>query len=211
LQPETQKGWEFGFNSKVNGLFQPGDSFRFKGDYYTMDVDDYISAACGPMGLVCTYVNNPGTSKVEGVELQGTYDAGYFFAGLSYSHNHTNLASQLDGLGLHSYLPGDVTTITAGLRFFDERLTVGARSYIVSDSQRGDVNVEPGDPLFYKGYTTYDLFTNYKLTDDINVALTVTNLTDVAYTPALSALGTGTAPVETGRGRTFLLTTRANF
>jgi hemoglobin/transferrin/lactoferrin receptor protein len=163
------------------------------------------------MGLVCTYVNNPGTSKVEGVELQGTYDAGYFFAGLSYSHNHTNLPSQLDGLGLHSYLPGDVTTITAGLRFFDKRLTVGARSYIVSDSQRGDVNVGPGDPLFYKGYTTYDFFSNYKLTDDINVALTVTNLTDVAYTPALSALGAGISPVETGRGRTFLLTTRANF
>jgi hemoglobin/transferrin/lactoferrin receptor protein len=217
LQPEKQRGWEFGFNSKIDNLFQPGDSFRFKGDYYTMDVDNYITASCAgvdpalPFLANCFYVNNPGTSKVEGVELQGTYDAGYFFAGLSYSHNHTNLASQLDGLGLHSYLPGDVTTITAGLRFFDERLTVGARSYIVSDSQRGDVNVEPGDPLFYKGYTTYDLFTNYKLTDDINVALTVTNLTDVAYTPALSALGTGTAPVETGRGRTFLLTTRANF
>ena len=70
----------------------------------------------------------------------------------------------------------------------------------------------PGpDYVWVEGYTTYDLFTNYKLTDDINVALTITNLTDVAYTPALSALGTGTSPVETGRGRTFLLTTRANF
>lgn len=216
LQPEKQKGWEFGFNSKMDRIFLPGDSFRFKGDYYTMDVDNYISASCAVVdpifGLVnCFYANNPGTSKVEGVELQGTYDAGYFFAGLSYSHNHTTLPSQTDGLGLHSYLPGDVATITGGLRFFDERLTIGARAYITSKSQKGDVNVNPGDPLFYDGYTTYDFFSDYKLTDDVDVALTVTNLTDLAYTPALSALGTGLSPVETGRGRTFLLTTRAKF
>jgi hemoglobin/transferrin/lactoferrin receptor protein len=211
LQPEKQRGWEFGFNSKVNGLFTPGDSFRFKGDYYTMDVDNYISASCDAMGIVCTYLNNPGTSKVEGVELQGTYDAGYVFAGLSYSHNNTTLPSQMDGLGMHSYLPGDITTITGGLRFFDQRLTIGARTYITSKSQKGDINVSPGDPLFYDGYTTYDLFSNYKLTDDVDIALTVTNLTDLPYTPALSALGTGLSPVETGRGRTFLLTTRAQF
>ncbi|WP_052699199.1 TonB-dependent receptor domain-containing protein [Hyphomicrobium sp. 99] len=216
LQPEKQRGWEFGFNSKVDGLIKPGDSFRFKGDYYTMDVNNYITAACEvynpTFGLTnCWFVNNPGTSKVEGVELEGTYDAGYFFAGLSYSHSHTTLPSQMDGLGLHSYLPGDVTTITAGLRFFDERLTIGARSYITSKSQKGDVNVEPGDPLFYDGYTTYDLFSNYKVNDDINVALTVTNLTDLPYTPALSSPGTGSGVMDTGRGRTFLLTTRAQF
>jgi hemoglobin/transferrin/lactoferrin receptor protein len=216
LQPEKQRGWEFGFNSKVDNLFQRGDSFRFKGDYYTMDVDNYVTAACAVVdpafGLLnCFYVNNPGTSKVEGVELQGTYDTGYAFAGLSYSHNHTTLPSQMDGLGFHSYLPGDVATITGGLRFLDERLTIGARAYITSKSQKGDVNVGADNVLFYDGYTTYDLFSSYKLTDDVNIALTVTNLTDLPYSPALSTPGTGTAPVDTGRGRTFLLTTRANF
>ncbi|CAA2142274.1 Hemin receptor [Hyphomicrobium sp. ghe19] len=211
LQPEKQRGWEFGFNSKYSGLFQSGDTFRFKGNYYTMDVDNYITASCDAMGLVCSFYNNVGTSKVEGVELEGAYDAGYFFAGLSYSHNHTTLPSQMDGLGLHSYLPGDITTITAGLRFFNERLTVGGRTYITGKSQKGDINVGPNEPLFYDGYTTYDLFSNYKVTDDIDLGLTVSNLTDVAYTPALSSLGTGNSPVETGRGRTFLLTTRAQF
>jgi outer membrane receptor protein involved in Fe transport len=47
------------------------------------------------------------------------------------------------------------------------------------------------------------------------VALTVSNITDVAYRPALSAGGTGgsinNVPYDTGRGRTFLLTARANF
>ncbi len=217
LQPESQKGWEFGLNSKFEGLFQPGDSFRFKGDYYTMDVQNYITASTvDPLGLLWFYANNPGTSKVEGVELQGTYDAGYVFAGLSYSHNHTTLPSQLDGLGMHSYLPGDIATVTGGLRFFDERLTVGARAYFTSKSQSGDLNTESfGGPAFYDGYSTYDLFSDYNITNDINVGLTVSNLTDVAYSPALSAGGTGgsvnNVPDDTGRGRTFLLTTRAKF
>lgn len=214
LQPETQSGWEFGFNSKINDIFKPGDSFRFKGDYYTMDVENYITASTvDPFGLLWFYANNPGTSKVEGVELQGTYDAGFVFAGLSYSHNHTTLPSQLDGLGLHSYLPGDIATVTGGLRFFDERLTVGARAYFTSKSQSGDINSDSfGDPAFYDGYSTYDLFSNYKVTDDIDVSLNVTNITDVAYTPALSAGPTGdNAPDYTGRGRTFLLTTKARF
>ena len=43
LQPEKQKGWEYGFNSRVNGLFQRGDTFRFKADYYTMDVENYVT------------------------------------------------------------------------------------------------------------------------------------------------------------------------
>jgi len=217
LQPESQRGWEFGFNSRIDGLLRPGDAFRFKGDYYTMDVENYITASTvDPLGLLWFYANNPGTSKVEGVELQGTYDVGYAFAGLSYSHNHTTLPSQLDGLGMHSYLPGDIATVTGGLRFFDRRLTVGARAYYTSKSQAGDLNTESfGNPAFYDGYTTYDFFSNYKLTDDVNVALTVSNITDVAYRPALSAGGTGgsinNVPYDTGRGRTFLLTTRANF
>jgi hemoglobin/transferrin/lactoferrin receptor protein len=212
LEPEKQKGWEFGFNSKTNGLFQAGDQFRFKGDYYTMDVDNYITATCDMFGVVCYYLNNSGTSKVEGVELQGTYDVGYAFAGLSYSHNDTTLPSKLDGLGLHSYLPGDTATITAGLRFFDQRLTVGSRTYITGKSQSGEINQEfYGQPNFYDGYTTYDLFSDYKITQDIDVALTVSNLTDVAYTPALTGQPTGNAPVDTGRGRTFLLTTKAQF
>lgn len=213
LRPESQEGWEFGFNSRYGNLLKSGDEFRFKADYYSMDVSDYITAACTSTGVpYCTFINNTGISKVEGVELQGTYDAGFVFAGLSYSHNHTTLPSQMDGLGMNSYLPGDLATITAGLRFFDQRLTLGARSYITSKSQRGDVNTGPGDPLFYDGYTTFDLFSSYALTNDVNVALTVSNLTDVAYSPALSSPPTGSnVPDDTGRGRTFLLTTKAKF
>ncbi len=216
LDPERQKGWEFGFNSRVNGLLQHGDAFRFKADYYAMDVDNYITACFDDFGIEFWFCNVPGKSKVEGVELQGTYDVGYVFAGVSYSHTHTTLPSQLNGFGLNSYLPENVTTLTGGVRLLDRKLTIGARGYITSKSQNGDINeVLYGLPKFLDGYQTVDVFTSYELTDDITVALTATNLMDVAYTPALSSGSTSSptnpSPIETGRGRTFLLTSRAQF
>ncbi len=221
LQPEKQKGWEFGFNSKVDGLFQPGDAFRLKADYYRMDVDNYITADFDDTGIAIWFANNPGTSQVDGVELQGTYDAGYMFGGITYTHSHTELPPQVDGFGFHSFLPADVVTLTGGVRLFDQRLTVGARGYITSNSDIGKINVGGNEPSFADGYETVDLFSEYKVTDDLKVSLTVSNLTDVAYTPALSSGGTGPinlvtqategVPDDTGRGRTFLLTTKAQF
>jgi hemoglobin/transferrin/lactoferrin receptor protein len=217
LDPERQKGWELGFNSRVNGLFQRGDAFRFKADYYTMDVENYISACFDTFGVEFWFCNAPGTSKVDGVELQGSYDVGYAFAGVSYSYNHTTLPSQVNGFGLASFLPENVTTLTGGVRLLDEKLTIGARGYITSKSSIGDINklIYQLPTAFADGYTTVDLFSSYKATDDITVSLTVTNLMDVAYTPALTSGGISTPtnplPTETGRGRTFLLTTRAQF
>jgi hemoglobin/transferrin/lactoferrin receptor protein len=220
LQPEKQKGWEYGFNSRANGVLQRGDTFRFKADYYTMDVDNYVTDCLNNIlpafGIFTIYFCNvPGQSTVKGLELQGTYDAGYVFAGVTYTHTQTNLPSQQDGFGFHSYLPDDITTITGGVRLLDEKLTIGARAYVTSKSFLGLPNITPDGSLFLDGYTTVDIFSSYKVTEDVNVALSVTNVGDVAYTPALSSAATTSptnpVPIDTGRGRTFLLTTRAQF
>ena len=227
LDPEIQKGWEFGANIKKDNVLQRGDSFRFKADYFTMDVDNYITTCIAftpPQSLFAFFCNAPGTSQVEGVELQGTYDTGYAFGGLSYTYTNTDLPSQLNGFGAQSFLPDSILTLTGGLRFLHERLTVGARGYIVSKSYNGadqialltgpgpNSNGNPNDP-YNKPYELLDLFSSYKWTDSIEVGATVTNVFDRAYTPALSTPVTGSPPFteETGRGRTFLLTTRAQF
>jgi hemoglobin/transferrin/lactoferrin receptor protein len=223
LQPEEQKGWEYGFNSRVNDLFQHGDTFRLKGDYYSMDVDNYVTSCFTDFGFgvfSIYFCNVPGISKVAGVELQGAYDAGYVFGGFTYTHTHTTLPSQQDGFGFHSYLPDDIATITGGVRLLDQKLEIGARTYITSKSFLGLPNITPDGSPFLPGYTTVDLFSSYKVTEDVTTALLITNLMDVAYTPALSTGRTGQispsgatigVPIETGRGRTFLLTTRAQF
>jgi hemoglobin/transferrin/lactoferrin receptor protein len=214
LDPEVQKGWEFGFNVVRDGLFIASDRFRFKADYFTMDVDNYITGcAANATGSAFYFCNARGTSVVEGVEVQGNYDAGFVFAGLSYTHTHTTLPSQTNGFGAQSFLPDDILTLTGGFRFLQEKLTVGARGYITSKSYNGaDMVPSNGDPNnpYNDGYELLDLFANYEVTSDIDLGLTVSNVFDKAYTPALTTPGTNFTG-ETGRGRTFLLTTRAQF
>ena len=77
--------------------------------------------------------------------------------------------------------------MTGGVRLLDEKLTIGARGYITSKSLSVGPTRYPGPPGFLDGYTTVDIFTSYKVTDDVTVAATATNVADVAYTPALRA------------------------
>jgi len=213
LDPEVQRGWEFGFNVRQNALFQPRDAFRMKADYYEMNVENYITGCIGfdptTFTVLAFFCNNPGTTHVHGVELQSSYDAGYVFGGVTYTYTHTDLPPQINGLGAISYLPDNITTLTGGVRLFAQTLMLGARGYITGKSNLGaSVN---GGPPFLEGYELLDLFSNYKLTSDVNLAFTVTNVFDANYTPALSTPGTGGFTGDTGRGRTFLLTTRAQF
>ena len=218
LDPEVQKGWEFGANILQQALWLPGDVLRVKADYFTMDVDNYITGC--PTGSPGSFYfcSIRGTSKIDGVEVQAEYDARYFFGSVSYTHTNTNLPTQINGFGAQSYLPDDILTLTGGVRLLDERLTLGARGYITSKSYNGadqvrnvpgQGNGNPDDP-YNDGYELLDLFGSYAINEGTNVGATVTNVFDRAYTPALSSPGqdfTG----ETGRGRTFLLTTRAQF
>jgi hemoglobin/transferrin/lactoferrin receptor protein len=214
LDPEVQKGWEFGFNVVEDGLLTANDSFRFKADYFTMDIDNYITGcAADSTGFRFYFCNARGTSTVHGVELQGMYDTGFAFAGLTYTHTDTEVPSQINGFGAQSFLPDDVLTLTGGLRFLQEKLTVGARGYITSKAYNGaDViptNGNPNNP-YNAGYELLDLFANYKLDGNIDVGVTVTNVFDLAYTPALTTPATDFTG-ELGPGRTFLVTTRAQF
>ena len=218
LEPEIAKGWEFGFNVKRDALLTPYDIFRLKAAYFALDVENYI-LACRPTSTVTFFCNVPGTSAVQGVELQAMYDARYAFAGLSYTYTDSDLPPQSNGFGAQSYLPDHVLTLTGGLRFFDQKLTVGTRVFIASEAFVGLVN-NPTDP-YTDGYTLVDLFSSYKLDSGLELGATVTNLFDVTYTPATSTPPSSTCGSfipgvcppgpDTGRGRTFLLTAKAQF
>lgn len=205
LEPEIAKGWEFGFNIKKGGLFAHRDLFRFKAAYFTLDVENYITAFLTP-SFATYYDNHPGTSTVQGIELQGMYDAGFFFAGLSYTYTDSNLPPQINGFGATAYLPDHVATITGGLRFFDEKLTVGARGYFVSEAEVGAINGPPTP-----GYELLDLFTSYKFDSGLQIGASLTNVFDETYTPVLSTGASGATGIPTGRGRTLLLNAKAQF
>ena len=65
------------------------------------------------------------------------------FAGLSYTYTDTNLPSQLNGAGAHSYLPEYILMATGGFRLLDQKSTVGARVSYFSESYVGDINIGP--------------------------------------------------------------------
>ena len=206
LEPEIAKGWEFGFNIVKNGLFTRNDRFRFKAAYYTLDVENYITAFFTPSFMIY-YDNHAGTSDVQGVELQGTYDAGFFFAGLSYTYTDSSLPPQINGFGAAAYLPDHVGTVSAGFRFLDQKLTVGARATFVSEAEVGAINGGVPTP----SYELLDLFTSYKFDNGLQLGATMTNVFDETYTPALSTSASGGFGIPTGRGRTILFTAKAQF
>jgi len=212
LVPEKQKGWELGFNVKQDNVFAPGDKFRMKADYYRQDVENYISSC-----IVSTFTppyyakdyayfcNNFGTTDVHGVEIEADYDAGYAFSHLAYTYTHSTIPQQENGMGAESYMPDHVFSLTGGLRFLDQKLVVGARGTYVSQTDLGSGN-------FADSYALADLFSSYKVRDGLDLGLTVENVFDKAYTPALGTVPTGyLSGVETGRGRTFILSTKAQF
>ena len=219
LKPEIQKGWELGANVVSNGLFTHRDAFRFKVAYFKNDVEDYITG-CFPGFGPCTasmYINNPGTSKLQGVELQGSYDAGFLFGQISYTYTDSDLPTQINGLGAQSFTPEHVLVMTAGLRFLNEKLTIGARGTITSEAFTGDPNAMIyGTPLYTDGYALLDLFSNYKINDTFEIGASVNNVFDEGYTKALTtAPSVSCAPAgvtcNTGMGRTFLLTAKTHF
>ena len=220
LDPEIQKGWEVGANIKVNGLIVAGDSFRFKATYFNNDIENYIIGVQlpnpnpgPPLGV---YRNVAGTSNLQGVELQGAYDAGYVFGLLSYTYTDSDLATQTNGLGAQSYLPDHILVVTGGLRFLEQKLTVGARGTFTSEAFIGLVNAtNPADP-FSPGYNLLDLFGSYKFDNGLEIGANVNNVFDVGYTAALTSppVTSCTPPgitCNTGMGRTFLLTARTQF
>src|SRR5690606_7932888 len=104
LEPEIQKGIEVGANFVRDNLFTNGDAARAKVVYFHQNVQNYIVYCSGPSGLPPPdpasfnwFCNAPGTSQVNGVELQATYDAGFAFAGLTYTYINTDLPTQTPG------------------------------------------------------------------------------------------------------------------
>ena len=212
-----------------DSLFKPGDAFRFRVTYFDTDVENYITGVFGPTGG--TFQNLPGISEISGVEVEGKYDAGFFFGSLAYTYTHSDLPSQLGGLGAPQTLPEHIAVLTTGVRLLEQKLTLGARVSYFSESDIGAINVgsfppPPGQPppnytsQFMPGYTLVDLFSNYKFDNGLEIGFTATNIFDVEYTPALSTPFTtggvcfgGNRPdcEDTGRGRTFLFTAKSKF
>ena len=76
------------------------------------------------------YTNSPTPVRTRGFELEADYDAGFVYARLSYSREHTSqptsFASGMFAAGNVSELPDEYYTLDLGDRWLERKLEVGA-------------------------------------------------------------------------------------
>lgn len=95
LEPERSNTWEVGFNIFRENLFTAEDRLGIKVAYFDTRIEDFMFMGYGlrrpgydPIANIGTtaYVNNLETTRFRGVEYSLDYDAGSYYANLSYTH-----------------------------------------------------------------------------------------------------------------------------
>jgi len=206
LRPEVAETYEVGVNLKYDGVLKPDDAFRMKVVGFRNEVEDYIEgvafgdvsiALLGPASfanpipvaefgdrVVPIFANqfyqyqNLASVLIEGVELEASYDARSWFAGIGAAHMRGR--NQVTGEGLRS-VPADQITLTAGFRAFEEKLVAGARTRFVASQ---DNFIESDDLASYQhadSYIVVDLFSQYVVNQNMAVSLNIDNLFDKQY------------------------------
>ncbi|MBZ9975062.1 TonB-dependent hemoglobin/transferrin/lactoferrin family receptor [Mesorhizobium sp. BR-1-1-10] len=189
LRPETGKTTEFGVNYKQNDIFEPGDALRLKAAYFNNDVDDYIDgvtlspfapgSGCpfGPGIPICFQYQNFAKAKINGFELEGVYDAAWGYAGFSASITDGHTVSYKGVEADLATIPSSQVTAQLGLRFLEDKLTVG-----------GEVqyNGKPKGNAVATDYTLVNAFASYQATDNLKVDFRADNLFDVKYANPLN-------------------------
>ena len=184
LRPETGRTFEAGVNYKRDGLFVEGDALRLKANAFLNNVDNFIDFQDLTSSSDCSYSScygyiNVAKARITGFEVEGTYDAGRWFVGLS--------GTILDGEDidtgerLYSVMPSEFM-ISAGARFFDEMLTI-------SPNWRYVTGVEDDDPdTDHNDYNLFGLTVAYQPNERTTASLVVDNIFDEYYTPYLQNL-----------------------
>jgi hemoglobin/transferrin/lactoferrin receptor protein len=205
LKPETARTWEIGANISHDGVFTEDDSVRMKIVAFSRDIEDYILLGefqrPETTRTYTSFVNVDGMTHTEGLEFEGSYDAGTFYVGGSFTLlniDWSNVEAQdLDGsLDANSFFapPGRKFTIDAGVRLVDRKLTLGGRVTNVAITQE-DSEILTTTPEKY-AYTVFDLYGSYDLNESATLRFSVDNVTDLAYVPTLG-LVTHPAPGRT--------------
>ncbi len=187
LRPEVGKTLEAGINLSADGVFIADDRLRGKLSVFRNDVSDYIESVYNDPGVPCgvpvpgacanttfTYLNIS-RARLTGLEGEASYDARSWFASLSGSYVRGD--NRVTGQPLQSVYPGRIA-LGLGLRFFDEKLTLGGRVTHVAAQTR--LPADAAD-LASPAHTLVDLYASYAFNDDARAFVTLENVGDVRY------------------------------
>jgi hemoglobin/transferrin/lactoferrin receptor protein len=202
LRPEQGETYEVGANVLANGILTERDTFRFKTVGFYREITDYIS-----FGYVLnaqaqrqydTFVNLNGVTRMKGVEIEANYDARFLYIGGTVTRIDTDFADSFTsptgrditinsgrGAAVIFEQPKLRVTLDAGIRLFDEKLTLGTRVVDVSKTEPALGSLRSGYEM--PGYRVYDIYGSYAFDEATKLRFAVNNLTDVAYAPAVGA------------------------
>ncbi|MGK6311903.1 TonB-dependent receptor domain-containing protein [Neorhizobium sp. DT-125] len=216
LQPELAKNIEFGINYLKDGVITAGDKLRFKASVFNNKYEDYIIRRRPPDWDFGYRWDNIDHARYRGVELSASYDAGTFFLEGGYTYytdiRYCETASTCTQFALGSdyganYVPPEYSgSVTAGIRAFDQKLTLGARTHFASERSGGKiVNGGFSAPQTWPKYTVVDIFGSYDFENDMKLNFSVENVMDDYYVGALSSVGVANP------GRTFRMSLTKTF
>ena len=210
LVPERQRGFDIGVNLRGDGLFMSEDMAYLKVGYFRNRINNYITYATDPFDGGVRWVNLPGTTDMEGVELEGGYDAGVAYTRLSLTIADTRQPlAEFAGVGNDvGRLPDDYATLDAGLRFFERKLTLGGRVRYTGESIQAFVDEKSS--IERPSYTLVDFYGSYDVTENAKLYFTVENAFDRSYFIAGSGVASA---IETsnGIGRRVMIGATAKF
>lgn len=193
LQPETAENKELGIGYVHRGLLREDDGLRLRFAAFRNDYDDFIQSRVSmfpPPGT--TTRDNVERARIEGLELEVTYEAQRWFATLAASRLRGDDRNDDEPL---SGIPADKLALSLGHRFPALNLDAGWQGFWVASQRR----LREGDPGA-SGYAVHSLFAAWAPTTGplagARVDLRIENLFDETYRNVLDALN---SPGRTAR------------
>ena len=193
LQKERSNNYEIGFAVSGHDVFSPGDSIQVKTTGFYNSLRNLIATNPnrGSAALVPYYVNID-QARIYGVEVEGAYEADYWFARAAFSA----VAGQNTRTGAPLIsIPAHTLALTLGGRLPQYGLEAGWRSLFASAAPAGTAGPTPA-------YNVHDIFASWRPSEGTfkgwEAQASVENLFNTQYQNNLAG--------DPGKGRTFKLT-----
>lgn len=183
LEPEFADTFEAGIRYQRSGLVTPDDILRASIVYYNSQYQNRIeevrisSDTVGNTTTNVDQIQNIGEAYIQGVELSASYDSGRFFIGgnAAFSNGKNRQTDE----ELNSVRPAN-GVVYAGLRFFEETLSMGAEAEMFAGKDEvGDNQGVFGNST--SGASLFNVFAVYKPTENFSLDARVNNIFNRQY------------------------------
>jgi hemoglobin/transferrin/lactoferrin receptor protein len=213
LRPEESINYEIGAALSFEDVFAGGDQLSVKGVLFDNHMFDQIATnGAGVMvgGITPSYINLNET-RIQGFELEASYEADRFFGSLAYTRllgeNIGNPAAT--NPNLENQIPADTAALTLGYRSFDQAWEFGWTGTWADAATRWQAGMGGVTAINSPSYFIHDLYAVWRpqagILEGTEFRLGIENVTDETYRTHLQSTGTYRA------GRTASLTLTRTF